>query len=94
MRKTKRYKKINKYYNKTRKNNKMCKKGITNEVMIIRELINKFQKQLLKHDAPAEIKIYDDAPHGFCADYRETYRPDAAKLAWREMCAFFKRHHV
>jgi carboxymethylenebutenolidase len=61
---------------------------------IPRELINKFQKQLLKHNAPAEIKIYNDAPHGFCADYRETYRPDAAKLAWREMCAFFKRHHV
>ncbi len=58
------------------------------------ELIKKFQKQLLKYDAPAEIKIYDDAPHGFCADYRETYRSDAAKLAWREMCAFFKRHQV
>lgn len=61
---------------------------------IPRELIKKFQKQLLEHDAPAEIKIYNDAPHGFCADYRETYRPDAAQQAWREMCAFFKRNHV
>jgi len=61
---------------------------------IPRELIKKFQKQLLEYDAPAEIKIYNDAPHGFCADYRETYRPDAAQQAWREMCAFFKRHHV
>ena len=55
MRKTKRYKKINKYYNKTRKNNKMCKKGITNEVMIIRELINKFKKQHKKYNLDAKI---------------------------------------
>jgi hypothetical protein len=61
MHKTKRYKKntykqINKYSNKTRKNNKMCKKGITNEVMIIRELINKFKKQNKKYNIDTKIK--------------------------------------
>jgi hypothetical protein len=61
MHKTKRYKKntykkINKYYNKTRKNNKMCKKGITNEVIIIRELIHKFKKQNKKYNIDTKIK--------------------------------------
>jgi carboxymethylenebutenolidase len=46
---------------------------------ILRELIVKFQDQLYKNGAPAQIKIYDGAPHGFCADYRKTYRSDAAK---------------
>jgi len=61
---------------------------------ILRELIVKFQDQLYKNGAPAQIKIYDGAPHGFYADYRETYRSDAAKKAWSEMCTFFKRHNV
>ena len=61
MHKTKRYKKntykqINKYSNKTRKNNKMCKKGITNEVIIIRELIHKFKKQNKKYNIDTKIK--------------------------------------
>lgn len=56
MHKTKRYKKINKYSNKTRKNNKMYKKGITNEVVIIRELINKFKKQNKKYNIDTKIK--------------------------------------
>lgn len=55
---------------------------------ILRELIVKFQDQLYKNGAPAQIKIYDGAPHGFCADYRETYRSDAEQKAWSEMCAF------
>jgi carboxymethylenebutenolidase len=39
-----------------------------------------------------EFKIYPDAPHGFNADYRPSYRPDAAKDGWAKMLAWFKQN--
>jgi carboxymethylenebutenolidase len=41
-----------------------------------------------------EIVIYPDTPHGFNADYRPTYRPEAAKDGWVKMLAWFKDHGV
>jgi carboxymethylenebutenolidase len=41
-----------------------------------------------------KFKIYPGAPHGFFADYRQSYRPEAAKDAWQAMQAWFKRYHV
>lgn len=41
-----------------------------------------------------EAKIYPDAPHGFNADYRPSYRPEAAKDGWARMQAWFKEHGV
>jgi carboxymethylenebutenolidase len=41
-----------------------------------------------------EIKIYPGAPHGFHADYRPSYRKDAAEDAWNEMIAWFKKYKV
>src|SRR5882724_22582 len=41
-----------------------------------------------------EIKIYAGAPHGFHADYRATYRKDAAEDAWNQMIAWFKKYKV
>jgi len=41
-----------------------------------------------------EVKVYPDAPHGFNADYRPSYRPDDAKDAWGRMLAWFKEHGV
>ena len=43
---------------------------------------------------PSEIVIYPDAPHGFNADYRSSYRPHAAKDGWKRMEAWFKAHGV
>jgi carboxymethylenebutenolidase len=43
---------------------------------------------------PAEFKIYPDAPHGFHADYRPSYRKDAAEDAWAQMVAWFKKYGV
>ncbi|HKN00267.1 MAG TPA: dienelactone hydrolase family protein [Candidatus Binataceae bacterium] len=43
---------------------------------------------------PSEIVIYPDAPHGFNADYRSSYRPQAAKDAWVRMQAWFKKYGV
>lgn len=43
---------------------------------------------------PSEIVVYPDAPHGFNADYRPSYRPEAAKDGWKRMQAWFKAHGV
>ena len=41
-----------------------------------------------------EIKVYQGAPHGFHADYRASYRKEAAEEAWKEMIAWFKKYNV
>jgi carboxymethylenebutenolidase len=41
-----------------------------------------------------EFKIYPDAPHGFNADYRPSYRAEAAKDGWARMLAWFERYGV
>src|SRR5437879_4073124 len=42
----------------------------------------------------AEFKIYPGAPHGFHADYRASYRKEAAEDAWSQMQAWFKKYKV
>jgi carboxymethylenebutenolidase len=41
-----------------------------------------------------EIRTYPDAPHGFHADYRASYRKEAAEDAWKQMIAWFKKYKV
>jgi len=43
---------------------------------------------------PSEIVVYPEAPHGFHADYRPSYRPSDAKDAWDRCLAWFRRHGV
>jgi carboxymethylenebutenolidase len=43
---------------------------------------------------PAEFKIYPGAPHGFHADYRTSYRKEAAEDGWKQMQAWFKKYGV
>jgi carboxymethylenebutenolidase len=42
----------------------------------------------------AEFKIYPGAPHGFHADYRASYRKDAAEDAWGRMQAWLRKYQV
>ncbi len=42
----------------------------------------------------AEFKIYPGAPHGFHADYRASYRKEAAEDGWNQMIAWFKKNKV
>jgi carboxymethylenebutenolidase len=42
----------------------------------------------------AEFKIYPGAPHGFHADYRASYRKEAAEDGWNQMQAWFKKYNV
>ncbi len=41
-----------------------------------------------------EFHIYPGAPHGFEADYRPSYRKDAAEDAWKQMQAWFRKYGV
>ncbi len=49
---------------------------------------------LAENKKTAEFKIYPDAPHGFHADYRPSYRKDAAEDAWNQMQNWFRKHGV
>lgn len=40
------------------------------------------------------IHLYAEAPHAFHADYRPTYRKEAAEDGWRRMREWFARHGV
>jgi carboxymethylenebutenolidase len=42
----------------------------------------------------AEFHEYPGAPHGFVADYRPSYRKEAAEDAWKQMTAWFKKYGV
>ncbi len=41
-----------------------------------------------------ELHVYPDAPHGFHADYRPSYRKADAEDGWNRMIAWFKRYGV
>lgn len=41
-----------------------------------------------------KFKIYPGAGHGFFADYRQSFRADAAQDAWMTMQAWFKTYNV
>jgi carboxymethylenebutenolidase len=49
---------------------------------------------LAQNNKTAEFKIYPGAPHGFHADYRPSYRKEAAEDAWSQMQAWFKKYQV
>ena len=42
----------------------------------------------------SQFVVYPDAPHAFHADYRPSYRKDAAEDGWKRCVAWFKAHGV
>ncbi len=42
----------------------------------------------------SEFVVYPDAPHAFHADYRPSYRKEAAEDGWKRALAWFKTHGV
>ena len=56
--------------------------------------IETMKKALAGAGKTAEFKIYPDAPHGFHADYRPSYRQAAAEDGWAQMQKWFKAHGV
>ncbi|MBA3591054.1 dienelactone hydrolase family protein, partial [Methylibium sp.] len=55
-------------------------------------------KSVLAGGTPAarksEFVIYPDAPHAFHADYRPSYRKEAAEDGWKRCLAWLKMHGV
>jgi carboxymethylenebutenolidase len=45
-------------------------------------------------DKQSEIHVYEGMPHAFNADYRPSYRKEAAEDGWKRMLAWFKKHGV
>ncbi len=59
---------------------------------IPQETVEKMRAAVKDADKPAEIVVYPDAPHGFNADYRPTYREQPAADGWQRMLDWFKTH--
>jgi carboxymethylenebutenolidase len=45
-------------------------------------------------DKQSPIHVYDGMPHAFNADYRPSYRKEAAEDGWKRMLAWFKKNKV
>ena len=58
------------------------------------ESVEKMRAALKAAGKQAEIVLYPETPHGFYADYRESYRKAAADDGWRRLLAWFKQHGV
>jgi carboxymethylenebutenolidase len=56
------------------------------------ETVEQMRAAMKDGNKPGEIVVYPDAPHGFHADYRPTYRQAAAEDGWKRMLAWFERH--
>jgi carboxymethylenebutenolidase len=56
--------------------------------------VNQMKEALQKAGKTAEFKIYPGAPHGFHADYRPSYRKEAADDGWKQMTDWFKKYNV
>ncbi len=61
---------------------------------IPREHIEALGAALKKAGKDCDIFIYPGVGHGFNADYRPSYSPEAAKDAWQHMLGWFKAHGV
>jgi carboxymethylenebutenolidase len=57
------------------------------------DTVNAMKVELRDRGSKAEILLYK-APHAFFADYRPSYRPEAAADAWKKMLEWFDQHGV
>ena len=56
--------------------------------------VEAMKEALAKANKKAEFKIYPDAPHGFHADYRPSYRKEAAEDGWKMAIEWLKKNKV
>ena len=64
---------------------------------IPQDTVEKMKAALATGSAAArksEFVVYPDAPHAFHADYRPSYRKEAADDGWKRCLAWFKSHGV
>ena len=58
------------------------------------DTVEKMRAALKQAGNQSEIIVFPDAPHGFHADYRASYRADAAKDAWSKLLKWFQQYGV
>ena len=61
------------------------------------EQVQRMEAALARGSAAAKasrIVVYPDAPHAFHADYRPSYRKEAAEDGWKRCLAWFRTHGV
>jgi carboxymethylenebutenolidase len=58
------------------------------------EGVERMRAALAAAGGGSDIHVYPGMPHGFHADYRPSYRREAAEDGWRRMLAWFREHGV
>ncbi|MEW6131499.1 MAG: dienelactone hydrolase family protein [Acidobacteriota bacterium] len=56
------------------------------------DTVEKMRAALKAANSKSEIVLYPDTPHGFHADYRQSYRKEQAGDGWRRLQEWFKKH--
>lgn len=54
--------------------------------------VDQMREALQATNNPSKIIVYPDAPHGFHADYRPTFRQELAADGWQRLQAWFERY--
>jgi carboxymethylenebutenolidase len=58
------------------------------------DTVDKMRAALKAAGKKSEIQLYPDMPHGFHADYRPSYRKEAAEDGWKRLLEWFRTHGV
>ena len=58
------------------------------------EQVEQMRTALAAAKKPSKIVVFADAPHGFLADYRPSYKPEEAAAAWKQCLEWFREHGV
>ncbi|HEU4684502.1 MAG TPA: dienelactone hydrolase family protein [Nitrospira sp.] len=56
--------------------------------------VDQMKSALQAAGGSSQLVVYPNAPHAFFADYRPSYRKEAAEDGWRRLQAWFKQHGV
>jgi carboxymethylenebutenolidase len=58
------------------------------------DTVERMRAALQSAAQPSEIVVFEGMPHAFHADYRPSYRAEAARDGWQRMLDWFRRHGV
>ncbi|MBL0140798.1 MAG: dienelactone hydrolase family protein [Betaproteobacteria bacterium] len=58
------------------------------------DTVDRMRAALKAAGKKSEIHTYADVPHGFHADYRPSYRKEAADDGWKRLLAWFRKYDV
>lgn len=59
---------------------------------IPQESVERMREKLKPANSKSQIIVYPDTPHAFFADYRPSYRKEAAEDGWKKLQDWFKTH--